>query len=300
MLHFYEPTVEDIKWVQPLIEKSGAIGCDVSFGNTFLWRKRYNIQIAKFNNFMIKAYFLANEITGYCFPIGSGSDDDYKKAFETIFEDSAQRGNSVVFGMLTNSNVETMQRLFPNVFDYSPNRDDFDYIYNQQDLALLAGRKYHGKRGHISKFFKENENIKFMPITNENKDDAIKVAKCWCCENGCTGGDGLSAEYCAIKEAFSNFEELNLFGGILYLNEKPVAMTVGSKINDEVCDIHFEKALSTVNEGYAVVNNEFAKSLTNFKYINREEDMGIEGLRKAKLSYKPAILLEKFTAKLVD
>ena len=102
------------------------------------------------------------------------------------------------------------------------------------------------------------------------------------------------AEYAVIKEALENLNEFEMRGMILYVNQKPVAMTLGSEISPLCFDVNFEKALGDYEGSYAVINNEFAKTLTNYKYINREEDMGLEGLKKSKLSYHPEIIYERF------
>ena len=111
----------------------------------------------------------------------------------------------------------------------------------------------------------------------------------------------IDDETCAINMAFRSFEELKLSGGLLRVDGKPVAFTVGEEINPEVYLLHFEKALSGYEGLYAAINHEYAANhLENYRYINREEDLGIEGLRKAKLSYNPAILLEKYSATLLS
>lgn len=117
------------------------------------------------------------------------------------------------------------------------------------------------------------------------------------CVNGCTGsgGESLGAEYCAINRAFYNFDTLGMFGGVLYVNDEPVAMTAASRINDKVCDVNFEKALN-FDGAYAMINNCFAQTYTDYELLNREEDMGIEGLRKAKLSYYPERVLTRYAA----
>ena len=118
----------------------------------------------------------------------------------------------------------------------------------------------------------------------------------WYAENGIPSED--NEEVKAICESLENLEDFNMQGAVLYVDEKPVAMTLGSEISPNVYDINFEKALREYDGVYSVINNEFAKTLTKYKYINREEDMGLEGLRKSKLSYNPVIILDRYNARL--
>ena len=128
--------------------------------------------------------------------------------------------------------------------------------------------------------------------------DAQKVADAWYYEHLQDEDASQLAEYKAIKEALENFEELGLIGGIIYVNDSPCAMTIASKINENTVDVHFEKAVGeyALNGGYAAINKLFSEKLDGVTWLNREEDIGIEGLRKAKLSYRPKIMLKKYSA----
>lgn len=165
-----------------------------------------------------------------------------------------------------------------------------------EDLINLSGRKFHAKRNHISKFKNSYPDYRFEEITNSNKEDAYKVMLDWCAENE------IDIEHYeeknAIREALDNMEEFKMHGGIVYVKDKAVAMTLGCEISPIAFDICFEKALREYDGIYAVINNEFAKTLSSYKYINREEDMGIEGLKKSKLSYNPIILIARYNATL--
>ncbi len=293
MLDFNTPILSDKQWVEEIIFNSDVMGCENTFANTFLWRKKYDIRICRYNDFYFKTYFSGNKTTGYTFPVGKG---DIKKAVDEIIVDAKQRNSELLIGLLTENTKELLNSLYPGMFIFKEDRDNFDYIYNQSDLALLAGRRYHSKRNHITNFIKKYPDYSYKSIDKSNFNDAYEVAKIWCQDNGC--GAGIESELCAIKEAFENFFELDLFGGIVYVENKPAAMTVASKLNNDICDVHFEKSVNNIN-AYAVINRDFSASVPQFKYLNREEDMGIEGLRKAKLSYKPEILLNKYTATLV-
>ncbi|MBQ8859783.1 MAG: DUF2156 domain-containing protein [Ruminococcus sp.] len=287
MLDFHTPTLEDKDWIEKLVKNSGQIGCDVSFATTYLWREKYDIRVCNHDGVLYKAYFGKNGVSGYTFPIG---DKPPKVMLDEIIKDAKERKVKPLIGMLNKTNAEILFHIYPDMFEFTEERDSADYIYSRENLANLAGKKFHAKRNHISKFKRNNENFEYKSIDEENKEDAFFVAHKWHMQN-----DSDKSELSAIREAVDNFSELDLLGGILYVNSRPVAMTIGSKINDYVLDVNFEKAVE-VDGAYAVINNEFAKANAGFLQFNREEDLGLEGLRKSKLSYNPDKILMKYTA----
>lgn len=288
MLEFYTPTLSDKEWIENLTFHCGQIGCDISFATTYLWRNKYDIRVCNYNDTLFKAYFMDEGKVGYTFPVGKMSPKD---ALEVLLSDAKSRGVAPVIGMLNKTNKEILEHLYPDVFEITEERDSADYIYSREDLAQLSGKKYHAKRNHISKFVRNNPDFYVREIDGTNIEDAYFVAHKW--QMGAESDD--KSELCAIREALDNLEMLSMFGMVLYVNNRPVGMTLGSKINDFVCDVNFEKAVE-VQGAYAVINNEFAKANPHFLQFNREEDLGIEGLRKSKLSYYPDKILMKYTA----
>ncbi len=287
MLDFHTPTLKDALWIDPITENCGQIGCDISFATTYLWRNKYDIKVCKFDSTLFKAYFMGENKVGYSFPVGKLPP---KQSLSLLLSDAQKRGAKPVIGMLNRANAEIITHLYPDMFDIVEERDSADYIYYRENLANLPGKKFHAKRNHISKFMRNNPLWCYKPIDSTNLEDAYFVAHKWHLKN-----DSDKSELFAIREALDNFEALSLFGGVLYVDKRPVAMTIASRINSLVCDVNFEKAVE-VDGAYAVINNEFAKSVPQFMQFNREEDMGIEGLRKAKLSYYPDKILMKYTA----
>jgi len=166
-----------------------------------------------------------------------------------------------------------------------------EYVYNRDDLAFLEGRKYHAKRNHIAKFDK-NYNSDYTEITAENKGLLRAAAEYM--YNLIEGSP--ADEYKAINEAIDNFEELNIRGCVISAEGKTVAYSIGSMINKDTADIHFEKADRSFEGSYAKVNKMFAeRAFSDAVFLNREEDLGIEGLRKAKLSYNPCRLNKMYS-----
>ena len=187
--------------------------------------------------------------------------------------------------------------MYGDRFTIEENREDADYIYTVEKLRDLKGRKLSSKRNHI-KHFERNGEWKFKLI--ESGED-IDSARAFVAEFYKEKGDpDLVKEADAIEQMFENYEALGFFGGLLYQNGEPVAFTAATQLDQLTMDVHFEKALPGVEGAYTMINREFVKAISekfpDVEYINREEDMGLEGLRKAKESYHPDVLLMKYTA----
>ena len=179
-------------------------------------------------------------------------------------------------------------------YNLDESRNEFDYIYKRENITNLSGKKYHSKRNHISAFSKQFD-WHYEPITAENMSGVKKCAEMWYNENLDRGDVELDAERKGINILLDNMSALNMKGGAISVDGNIVAFTLGSPINSKVYDIHIEKALKSYATAYTVINREFARhELSDYEYINRENDLGVEGLRRAKLSYHPDILLKKY------
>ena len=284
MLDFKTPSIADKELIEGYTRFCGQIGCDISFANTYLWRDRYRIMTAFDSDTFYKCYAMGGRIRGYSLPITKG---DIRRAADNILEDARERGIQPMIGLMNKSDAERLQSLYKDrLTAIREDRDAADYIYEREKLAQLAGKKYHAKRNHISRFERSYPNHSFKELCKDNFDDAFKVVGIWQDNNEDTG------ETAVIKDAFGHFEELGMFGLVMYVGSDPVAMCMASEINDRVCDVNFEKAVD-LDGAYAMINREFARRFDKYTLINREEDMGVEGLRKAKLSYHPDILYTK-------
>ena len=291
MIDFKTIKLSDIDNYKKYYDYSTALGCDTNLLNAYLWRNEYNIKFSIVNDTLIKAYFTdETNVWGYCMPTGK----NVRFAIDEIFADAEERGQAPRLVMLTKGQRAVLESLYPARFSYSVSPENQDYIYTSRDLATLAGKKFHAKRNHISKFYRTYTDTRFETLSDANIPDALTVAKLWCAENDTD--PETSSEIAAIKEMCDLKDEYNVRGAVLYVDSKPVAMTLGSEISPKVYDINFEKALREYDGVYAVINNEFAKTLTQYEYINREEDMGLEGLKKSKLSYNPVIILDRWNA----
>lgn len=295
MLEWSIPEAEDEDWINSCIAVSGTMASDASFANIYLLRNKYSTKISRYKDFIIRKYSGKGARCGYTFPLGKG---DVAKALAEIEKDAKECGERLQFAFVTEEQKEVLENAMPARFCYSSDAGDSDYIYLRSELASLSGKAFHKKKNHFSKFVRTYPDYKYYEIGACNIYDAQKVADAWYYEHLQDEDASQLAEYKAIKEALESFEELGLIGGIIYVNDSPCAMTIASKINENTVDVHFEKAVGeyALNGGYAAINKLFSEKLDGVTWLNREEDIGIEGLRKAKMSYRPKIMLKKYSA----
>ena len=326
MLPFHPPEISDRIAVTSAVAEAGYMGSDASFANIYLLRKKYGTEIALQEGFLFRYYNGQGSRRGYAFPLGAGNP---QAALAFVAEDARESGRPLEFCLVDEPRAQILREYFNAIagvdgaeptFFFSENRGDSDYIYSAESLATLAGNQYKKKRNHVSRFNRTYLDYEIRPLTPENFADALAVEKSWLntetlgessdtdCECTCECREAAWAErsedeksrlseYCAIREAIEYFDELGMKGAVLYVEGKPVGMTMASEILPGVWDIHFEKVIDeyAVNGGYAIINKLFAERLVaaGAKFINREEDINIEGLRKAKLSYYPQTILDK-------
>ena len=222
-------------------------------------------------------------------------------AITKIIEMFKECGQTLKFAGLEKSFIEELAKYPDATFEISSDRDNSDYVYLAQDLINLSGRKFHGKKNHLNQFYKDYPSAEYLPITAEIIPQCREVLKNWYEHHEDSGDIYIEQEKDAINEIFDNFDEFKLKGGAILLGGKIVAFTFGEQLNSDTAVIHVEKADPSIRGAYTAINQNFVKhEWANMTYINREEDMGIDGLRKAKESYHPVKMIEKFTAKIVE
>lgn len=298
MVEFKRIELSDREWAEPLLMESGFQGSEYVFSNNYIYRKIYQIDVAQMDRYYLVRSNKDSRYRSYLYPAGSG---DVKPVIEALMEDAASQGDVFRMHGVTKESAAQLEALFPGRFCITEARDNFDYIYESERLITLAGKKLHSKRNFINRFKQENEGKwLFEPITPENLDECWEMNDRWCELYGCDdNGGSLAEEACAVRNCFNNFDALGLRGGLLRVDGKVVAYTMGRPINHDTFIVHIEKAFSEVAGAYPMINQQFVThAAAEFRYINREDDVGDEGLRKAKLSYKPDILLEKFAVTL--
>ncbi len=295
----------DFEYLENNLDTKDLYGSDSCIANLFLLQDKYNIQLNLHKNILFRYYYGDENRTGYGFPIPlKGAPSDFlKTALEFIFDDSKTQNRPASFCLITQEQKNQIDSClaanFPECrISWKTNRDDCDYIYLRENLADLPGSHYQKKRNHISRFnrtYGDNWEFKSFP-ENDIASDILDVSQKWYEEKNGEENKYLQLEHESIKCALQNAELLRIRGGVLYINGEPAAMTLASPISDSVLDVIYEKSIAEYEKdgAYAVINQQFSKRCPSFLYLNREEDMGVEGLRKAKLSYKPTMVMEKF------
>lgn len=304
--YFYCMNLSDFEWLGQSVLAEKLFGSDSSPANLFLLQSKYGIELSVRDGFLLRRYNGTGSRNGFGFPIALSKNSRMKDALNFLAEKSSAEKTLLRFCLCTReqkSEIDScLAENFPELkINWKSDRADSDYIYLARNLAELPGQKFHKKKNHIARFMRLYENrweFRLFPESDIAKD-IIFIEEKWLEEKKSSVGNpdhALVLESQSIASAVEFHSALNIRGGVLYVDKKPVAMTLASPVSPQVLDIHFEKAISSYAEdgAYSVINNLFAKHSASFLYLNREEDMGIEGLRKAKLSYKPDILLDKF------
>jgi hypothetical protein len=291
-IDFHKVTIEDKEWIDQCLAKSNYNGCEYSFSNIFFWGTTFEFRVAHHKGFLI-IKTLEYDKAMYYFPAGEG---DLTEVIEDLIAYSQSRGEVLTFGNVTKDHISIIEQNLPYNFEYEEIDGATDYIYLREKMVSLAGKKLHGKRNHINRF-KDNPNWSFEWITKDNLSECYAMSVVWSLDH--FGGLTENSDFCAVQKAFDYFEESELVGGLLRQEGKVIAFTMGAPLNSNTYVIHIEKAFPEIQGAYPMINQQFAMNMPDcIEYINREEDLGQEGLRKSKLSYYPEILLNKYKATL--
>ena len=266
-------------------------GCEYSFSNLYLWGHQQTAFLHGCVAFF--SHFSGRSV--YPYPIGQG---DKRAVIRDILEDAKQRGIPCRITNVLEADRAELESWFPGQFLFRTDRDSYDYVYGIDDLADLRGRKFQKKRNHFNRFQAEHPEYTVQPLDGCNMIQAQCMVDEWyaCRLREDPHGDYL-LENIAMARAFRSYGQLAMEGLVLEEHGRVLAVTMGSKLAENTFDIHFEKAREDVEGAYAAINCEFARYLRlkypQVRYLDREDDLGLEGLRKAKLSYNPCQLLEK-------
>lgn len=295
MIRFDRITVADKTVFEKYITGKHIRNCDMAFANIYCWQDTYRSEIAECDGFLLVRFRYGGGETGYMQPVGSGS---VRNIVSALADDAAARGSALrIVGMTPEWKAE-IEKEFPDLFAFSSPRSLCDYIYLSSDLATLQGRRYQPKRNHVNRFTSQYA-YRYEPLSETNMPDCMELNRKWQVLRN-DGSSSEQAEQAAMQRAFAHFDELGLRGGVLYADDRIAAFTYGSAIDGETFCTHVEKVDTEIDGAGAMINRLFAQSLADeYRYINREEDLGLEGLRFSKLSYHPTILLEKISARML-
>ncbi len=297
MIPFQKFRPEDRAQYMPYLSKAAHRGCEYSFANLCMWGRQQGAVVGDglvfFSQFSRK--------TVYLFPVG----ENLQELIDALMADAAQRGIPLRLTGLGKEDCDGLEALYPGKFRFHNARGDYNYIYNVEDLVFLKGKKFQSKRNFVNRFQKLHPDCAAVPIGEENRPQVEAMLYKWY-ESRQTRDpqEDFHMEKAAVFKGLANMQALELEGLALIEDGQVLAMTIGSRLSDTLFDVHFEKALDQNDGAYNRINQAFAQHLLEkypeLRYVNREEDMGLEGLRQAKLSYHPALLTEKYWACLKD
>ncbi|QXM06809.1 DUF2156 domain-containing protein [Crassaminicella indica] len=275
----------------------------LTFTSLFMWRQLNEFKYEIINDFLCisginhlninhKEYFVLPPLTIEKYDIHklSLTIDTIKNRFESF-------NHPFNMKLIPKSMLETFQLANPKLI-FTPDRANFDYVYLKEDLITLRGRKLHSKKNHLN-YFMKNIPHKYVPLTDALIEDCLRLnmrlveAKTY----STLEAHLIDLEQMAVYEALKNMKALDARGGAILINDKVEAFTLGAKLDAETMVVHIEKANTNYRGLYQAINQQFCKNAClDVKYINREEDMGIPNLRKAKESYRPIKMIEKYDA----
>jgi len=294
---------------------------EFTFTNLFAWREAYKFQLSKLDGLLIICFELSEKKRFLC-PIGEGNlrgtierilkdrNGEFvrlpEEAKELLVNEPAfiptlqNRGLRAADGVGRDSapkgrEEKELQALARVGFTIEPDRDNADYLYKTRDLIELKGQKYDAKRNFIKKFRARNE-YEYVKLRPENIQECLDFEECWCSAKLCDTIQSLSDERQAFKIMLANFSEFNLVGGAIRIRGKVEAVVLAEALNPDTLVLHIMKADPDIEGLYQTILNEFlGREARGFEYVNMEQDLGVPGLRKSKLSYQPCQLLMKYT-----
>lgn len=298
MLDFQRPQLSQKDDYDRILFSCPPRGCEYSFANLYLWGRQQLV----FTHGCVAFFSHFNGRSVYPYPIGPG---DRRAVVEEILLDARQRGIPCRIVSMTDDDRAELETWFPGTFLFRTDRDSFDYVYTVDDLADLKGRKFQKKRNHVNRFRAEHPGFEFQSLSCADISPAQHMVNDWYRNRmrQDPAGDYM-LESIALARAFRHYQGLQMEGAALWDGGEILAVTMGTRMGEDTFDIHFEKAREDVEGAYAAVNCEFARYLRlkypQVRYLNREDDVGLEGLRKAKLSYNPHHLVQKHWAYLTE
>ena len=298
MIDFQPLTLEDRGRFEAYLLDGTERGCEYSFANLYLWGRQRAAEVE--GHMVLFSQF--NRRSVYPYPVGTG---DKTAVLKALMEDARQRGIPCRITGLNQADMALIEEIFPGQFRFHCDRDSYDYVYDIHDLADLKGRKYQKKRNHFNRFREANPHYSVEPLGPANVHEVQALTDRWYANKL---EEDPQADYhmerAAITKALKHYEELGMEGLVLRDGADVLAFTLGSPLSPDTFDIHFEKARPEAESAYPVINCEFARYLREkypqLQFLNREDDLGIEGLRKAKLCYYPHHLREKCWACLLE
>jgi uncharacterized protein len=267
---------------------------ELTFTNLYIWRRAYEIRVSTLDDALCVFSWRADVDDSFVFPPLGGGDAETVRACLGLLREC---GHAPRMARVTAEDIARLG-LSEADFEMQPDRGNWDYLYRVEELATLKGGKYHNKRNHIGQFESRYPFFEYQRLTAEMIPECVALQDSWCDEKHCDLVATLRAEAAAVKEVLANLETLGVTGGAIRVDGQVQAFALGEALNSETVVIHIEKANGAFHGLYQMINQQFLRhEWQEYAYVNREQDLGVEGLRQAKLSYYPDRFVEKFVVR---
>ncbi|HYA02376.1 MAG TPA: phosphatidylglycerol lysyltransferase domain-containing protein [Syntrophobacteria bacterium] len=286
--------LDDREYISAMFSNYPPVTSELTFTNLFIWRDHYQFGWSMAGDALLIA---GATPPGKPFALPPVGDDDLAPAFRLLLEHLGKLAEVPEIHRVPEPLVRRYAASL--ALEAEDSRAQSDYVYRTESLITLSGRKYHGKRNHINQF-RSAYAYRYEPLTPRLIEACLELQEEWCRLRECTDNPALLSEERAVHEALRQYFQLGLTGAAIVVNARVVAFSLGEPLNPETAVIHVEKANPQFPGSYAVMNQEFCRhAWSKFTYLNREQDLGDQGLRQAKLSYYPDHLISKFTLRAV-
>ncbi len=302
MFELNEIFIDDKALFDKYLSRRLSLNSEFSFTNLFMWRKSYDIRYVIIEDMLCLMPRHNDGPRSATFPIGfidnDGIERDIKPVINQLISYFEENGEPVLIRLYDERTVKKLTESFPGRFIITEDRNSFDYVYSVSELTELSGKKFHSKKNHINKFKKLYPNFDYRKMTSNNAAECLALFDEWR-SNKDFEISGLDEERDAVCELLNNWDTLGIVGGCLKVDGKMIAFSLGEALNDDTVVIHLEHADTSFEGSFATINQQFLENeWQGYTYVNREEDMGIPGLRTAKESYRPVFMVKKYVATL--
>ena len=288
---FKKLTLEDRETIHPMLRAYNPQTSELTYVNLYIWRRYYQFSWTLYGDWLLIS--AQKDKDQFFFPpIGPEPRGEVAHTLLDWLRDEQGVDNPII----ARADIRLVDGLKDDpTLNITPTRDHFDYVYLSEDLGTLAGRKYSKKRNHINQFLRGYE-YTYAPLSEDLVPGCLALAEVWCEQRLCEEDISLTHEFCGIRDALDNLKTLEIEGGAIMIDNKIQAFALGEVLNDTSAVVHIEKANPEFHGIYPMMTREFSANrwLDSVKYINREQDVGEPGLRRAKESYYPDHLVEKF------
>lgn len=295
MLDFSEITLSDKAYFDRYLNLYNPETSELTFTNLYMWRDLYKFRYTEVDGLLcIVAVPEKGEPFSFM-PVGRVEKSTFARVLDHLKKYFTANNWQLVFKRVPERELHYFTECKELTAEFVLDADNSDYIYLTTDLIELKGKKFDGKRNHINRFNRQYS-YEYVVMDESHIDEALRITEEWCAERDCNLHKGLYCEKLANMELLKNFAALECQGALIKVDGRFEAYTTGEMLNGNTAVIHIEKAGSKINGLYTLVNQQFCQNQwIHTEYINREQDLGIEGLRKAKQSYNPFKMSNKYT-----